>query len=126
MEQQQLAFGAPEPMRQPNHRAAGRALAELGAERAADRADRELGDWSEQAWAFFEAFARRRQGRSFMAEDVRAAAQGVVPVPPDGRAWGAILLRASKRKLIRRTGFAPMKAANCHANPKSVWVWVGE
>lgn len=120
-------FDAPAPATQPDGRKIGRALAELGAERAADRADREIGDWSERAWAFFTEYARSmaRSGKTFMAEDVRAAASGTVPEPPDGRAWGVVILKASKRRLIRRTGFAPMKSANCHANPKSVWEWVG-
>ena len=38
------------------------------------------------------------------------ALQRAVPEPPDGRAWGAIVQRASKARLIRRIGFAPMKA----------------
>ena len=116
-----------DPPRKPVfNRPLGKTLAALGAERAADKADRENdGCWQDQAWEFFVDFAIARRGKPFMTEDVRASAAGIVPAPPDGRAWGAIVLRAVKGKLIRRIGFAPMKSANCHANPKSVWVWVG-
>lgn len=107
--------------------ASGQQLAIFGAAMAADKADRVHGSWSDLAWDYFVRFARSRNGQPFMAEDVRAqaAADGAVPRPPDGRAWGAILMRASKAALIRRIGYAPMKDPRCHANPKAVWVWVG-
>lgn len=112
---------------QPNHTPQlGRQLGLLGAERAASRADRDSdGQWSAQAWDFMVAWARQRQGQPFQGEDVRHAAAGVVPAPPEPRAWGSILVRAAKARLIARVGYAPAKDPKSHGNPKSVWVWVG-
>lgn len=104
-----------------------RKLAEQGAEAAAGRADRATaGVWSSCAWDYFVDYARR-SGGTFMAEDVRMASEKSqkVPTPPDGRAWGAIFLRAAKAHLIQRVGYAPNKDRTCHGSPKAVWRWVG-
>lgn len=104
----------------------GQQLAIFGAQAAADHADRvTAGDWSGQAWDFFVRWATSRKGASFQGEDVRIAAKGVVPEPPEPRAWGAILVKAAKARLISRVGYAPVKDPKSHGNPKSVWVWVG-
>lgn len=105
----------------------GQQLAIFGAEAAAAKADRVHGSWSDKAWEFFVKFAQERKGQSFMTEDVRAHAElrKAVPLPPDGRAWGSITMRASKARLIRRVDYAPNKSPSCHCSPKSVWVWVG-
>lgn len=65
----------------------------------------------------------RAAAEVFMAEDVREFARGVdgFEDPPDGRAWGSVVMRAAKAGIIKRIGYAPMKSPNCHANPKSVW-----
>ena len=89
---------------------AGQQLAIFGADRAAAHADRVHGSWSDIAWQFLVQFGQSRKA---------------VPLPPDGRAWGSIFMRASKAALIRRIGYAPMKDPKCHANPKAVWIWVG-
>lgn len=106
----------------------GQQLAIFGATMAADKADRvHGGTWSDKAWDFLVDFGKARKGQPFMAEDVRAHAElrKAVPLPPDGRAWGSIFMRASRAALIRRIGYAPMKDPKCHSNPKAVWVWVG-
>lgn len=106
----------------------GKQLAMFGADLAAGKADRLTGgEWSAKAWAFFLDFAKRQGDRPFMTEDVRMAAAktGAVPPPPDGRAWGAITLRAVKGRLISCVNYAPNKDPSCHGSPKSVWVWVG-
>lgn len=107
---------------------AGQQLAIFGADLAASHADRVTGGaWSAKAWDFLVQFGRSQRGKPFMTEDVRAFAEirQAVPTPPDNRAWGSIVMRASKAHLVRRVGFAPNKSPSCHASPKSVWVWVG-
>lgn len=111
-----------------NPRTAGRKLAEAGAEVAALNADRVSGgEWTTRAWDFFVSFGQNTRGNQFMAEDVRHEAERSkkVPSPPDRRAWGAIILRAAKARLIVRTGYASNKDPSCHGSPKAVWVWVG-
>jgi hypothetical protein len=105
----------------------GQQLAIFGAEAAAAHADRVHGTWSDAAWDFLVRFGQAQKGRPFMAEDVRAHAElrKAVPLPPDNRAWGSIVMRAAKARLIRRVDYAPNKSPSCHGSPKSVWVWVG-
>jgi len=101
----------------------GHQLGLLAAQTAADHADRQSGgEWTTQAWDFFVRWAKARQGNSFQGEDVRLAAKGIVPEPPEPRAWGAILVKAAKARMISRVGYAPVKDPKSHGNPKSVWV----
>lgn len=100
----------------------GQDLASRGAQVAADHADRTTaGQWTAMAMDFFNAWAQARQGRPFQGEDVRLAAVGVVPAPPDARAWGLVLRRAARAGLIHRVGFAPVKDRRSHCGPKAVW-----
>lgn len=106
----------------------GHQLAEQGAERAMAHADRVASTpplaWRDEAYGILVSFIsfKRLVGSDFMAEDVREYAErGGLSAPPDGRAWGGIVQRALRAKLIERVGYAPMKSRNCHANPKTVW-----
>jgi hypothetical protein len=75
--------------------------------------------WSELASNFLESYILSHD--EFMAEDVRNASVGMVPEPPDQRAWGGIIQKYSKAGIIYRIGYRPMKSPNCHMNPKAVW-----
>ncbi len=101
-------------------------LAEAGAQQAADHADRvSRGEWTAKAYDYLVAFGRSKLGAAFMAEDVRAAAEASgFPSPPDGRAWGSIILRAKREGHLIHRGYAPNKSDTCHGSPKSVWSWV--
>lgn len=110
--------------RHPAH--IGQQLGLLAAQSAAEAADRKSqGQWTTQAWEFFVRWAKARQGQPFLGEDVRHAAKGIVPEPPEPRAWGAIIVKASRSRLISRVGYAPVKDPMSHGCPKTVWVWVG-
>jgi hypothetical protein len=101
----------------------GKDLVTMGATAAAANA----GDyWFDCAYELFVAFAKQRN--EFLTEDVRIFAHEEMglPLPPDGRAWGAIVLRACRAKLIKRVRYAPQKSANCHAGLVSVWQYQGE
>lgn len=100
----------------------GQRLADEGMTRAIEHADRVCNGWSSKAWNLFVRYITEVK-REFMTEDVREWAHNMgLPLPPDSRAWGAIIRRASRKGIIRSIGFAPMKSSNCHANPKHVWV----
>lgn len=107
---------------------AGHQLSLLGSQAAADKADRvHGGSWSLTAWTFLLTYARKRGADAFMAEDVRSEAERThsVPTPPDKRAWGQIIRKAAKARLITQVGYAPNKSTSCHGSPKAVWVWAG-
>jgi hypothetical protein len=102
---------------------AGRSLRDRGIKRAIDHADRIRSAWSVEAWGILKAFLLVRS-HEFMTEDFRAWAyeNTEIELPPDGRAWGGIIVRAVKSGMIKKVGYRPMKSKNCHANPKAVWV----
>ena len=100
---------------------AERAMRDRGMNMAADCAERSLSGWNEAAMAFFIDFVAMNAG-SFMTEEVRKLAEREgLPKPPDSRAWGSVVTRAVKLRLIKRIGYGPQSAAGCHMAPKSIW-----
>lgn len=98
-------------------------LARAGANLAADHADRmtphhEL-PWSGQAYAFLLYYMTEHE--RFQGEDVRMAAEGKVPDPPDKRAWGAVILTALRNGLIVRDGYELTSSLKSHATPRAIW-----
>jgi hypothetical protein len=94
-----------------------------GIQRAVDHAEAEEPGWCDLAFGFLQAFAQEA-AEPFLAEAVVEAAYGIVPPPPDGRAWGGIFQKASRRQVIRRVGYAPARTSNASAKP--LWVGVRE
>lgn len=94
-----------------------------GATLAASHADAVTAGWSDRAMEYLKMYSRAQGSEPFMAEDVRLSAEkgAFVPSPPDGRAWGAVILRAKRLGLIKHAGYAPNKDPGCHGSPKSVW-----
>jgi hypothetical protein len=86
---------------------------------SSDRADRELGDWSDKALNLFLEFANSTSD-PFLVEQARAYAEdnGLTP-PPDARAWGHIVRSARRSEKIVSCGFALAKSSN--HSPKVLW-----
>jgi hypothetical protein len=85
---------------------------DLGATRAEEHADRVVEEWSDRAYAALVDFATKA-GVPFLIETARAAAElAGVPKPPDGRAWGAVVLKASRAGVIRVVGLARASSSN--------------
>lgn len=104
----------------------GRDLAEVGAQRALDHADRNEIDWSGRAWGLLLDYVRRLRIRDadkrFMAEEVREWAQGQgLPKPPDPRAWGALFSRARRAGWITSAGYTESKNKQAHCRPTQLW-----
>jgi hypothetical protein len=91
---------------------------DVGIQRAADHAEREAPGWGGEAMEFLTAYAAAADA-PFLAEDVVAAATGIVPAPADGRAWGAVFKRAAGRGVVVRIGYAPARSS--HLAPKCLW-----
>lgn len=98
----------------------GREEAEIGMRRAIDHANRVEPTWSDQAYSILrEVVAIRDQ---FITEDVRRYAdERGLARPPDSRAWGAVMIRASKAGLVKKIGWATATDPKVHANPTSLW-----
>lgn len=92
--------------------------AQLGMQRAVDRADKESAGWSERAFNALLAYIANNE--SFTAEEARAAIHNSgLALPPDGRAWGAVFKKAASLGWIERDGFAPRRCGNM--TPTIVW-----
>lgn len=111
-----------EPPKQPT----GWELAEAGAAQAGAHADAKCDGWQDRAYSLLSLYAKT-VAPEFLTEDVRhfAHKQHGLPMPPDGRAWGAVVLRALKAGLLQKIGYQPMKSRNCHSDPKPLWRWMG-
>ena len=85
------------------------------AEVAADHAGEE---WKEMA---FEAFKRHAMLHStFTTEQVRRWNPDI-PVPPDGRAWGQIALRAKKEKVVSADSWVRADNRSVHGMAVTLW-----
>ena len=91
---------------------------DLGMTRAVERADRVEPDWSARAYEALVAYAL--QCHEFTAEEARVSIHNFgLPLPPDGRAWGAVFKRAAAESLIIKIGYAPRHCGNM--TPTIVW-----
>lgn len=90
-----------------------------GIQKALDSAERLNDGWANQAFIFLRNYIKAHN--TFMTEDVRKAAEGIVPSPPSERAWGGIIVRAKKERLIRRIGFQSVTNPKAHCTPAAVW-----
>lgn len=97
---------------------------DAGIARAAAHADRVCPNWTDTAFDMLATYCRiYGPGHEFHCESLRERAEGhgVVPEPPDGRAWGNVFRRAAREGLIRKTGrYVLAKSSNL--SPKPVWI----
>lgn len=94
-------------------------LRDAGMQQAVDHAEQVHEGWSDVALNFLKNFAAKAE--RFMTEDVRKAAEGIVPEPPTARAWGAVVVKAKKAGFIKHVGFNQVKNKKAHCTPASVW-----
>ena len=97
----------------------GSQLRDKGIKKALDNADNTHDKWSEKAYKFLIKYIKSQY--DFMTEDVRIASEKEIPLPPSNRAWGGIILRASRAGLITRVGFSSVKNVKAHRTPATVW-----
>lgn len=98
----------------------GAALRDAGIARALEHADDVEPLWSEQAYLFLLEWIRDRR-EPFQSSEVRQAAAGIVPEPPNARAWGGVISRARRRGLIIHAGMRPHLDPSSHCTPANVW-----
>lgn len=97
-----------------------RQMALDGMARAAEHADAVDEGWSDRAYSALREYALKND--EFMTEDVRVwAHRNGLPTPPDGRAWGAVTLRAVKANLVVCDRYRKTRIPPAHATPRPVW-----
>ena len=107
----------------------GTQLRDKGIKQALDSANDAHEKWSEKAYKFLVNYIKSNKRKSvkqpsfkrFMTEDVRLASEKEIPIPPSNRAWGGIVVKASKAGLISRVGFSNVKNVKAHKTPATVW-----
>lgn len=97
----------------------GAELRDKGIKQAIDHADAVHDQWSERAYRFLKQFIETHD--QFTSEDVRLGSAGVVPDPPDDRAWGGVIGRGKRSGLIKKNGFGYAKDPKAHCRPAQIW-----
>lgn len=90
-----------------------------GMKQSIDHANEKHENWSDEAYGFLLAFIKTTP--RFMTEQVREASVDVIPQPPSNRAWGPIIMKASKQGIIYRSGYSQVKNPKAHKANASVW-----
>lgn len=100
----------------------GEDLKNEGIERSKNNADASHnGNWSQVAYKFLVEYIRNPKVKTFMTEDIRMASGDKVPEPPSLRAWGSIIVRASKEGLIQAVGYNTVSNPRAHKAFARVW-----
>lgn len=99
-------------------------LRDDGINRAVDHADAVHEQWSDKALAMLIEYIDLigGVGVEFTSEMVRfyAEEQGLSK-PPDGRAWGAVMLKAMRSGKCKKIGWTTATDPKVHCNPVSLW-----
>ena len=87
-----------------------------------DHANEVEENWASKAYSLLVKFLYEIK-TDFTSEDFRAYCTDKLPPPPDQRAFGGIMMKASKQGLIKPTGqYREGINKQCHMNPKKVWI----
>lgn len=93
-----------------------------GIEQAICHADAVCDNWSERAYAILKEFLQINSN-GFLVEDVRLYAERKgLPEPPSKRAWGGVILRASREGLVKKNGYGITRNVRAHGTPASIWI----
>ena len=91
---------------------------DIGMAQAEDHANYVHEDWSVNAFNFL---LRNLPEDPFMGEEIIKAARGIIPEPPDPRAWGPIIRKAALSGFIKRVGYGKARKPSGHAHPVAIW-----
>jgi hypothetical protein len=92
-----------------------------GIETSRAHADDQIPEWGSLALAELRRWILAVNVDTFLLEDFRLAAERNIPIPPDKRAWGHVVLRAYKAGWIRKAGLRVKKSANQHCCYGTAW-----
>lgn len=100
----------------------GRQNRDAGIAKAVGHAEKNNPGWSNKAYALLKKFLNSHVG-SFQAEELRSyAAVEDFELPPSARAWGGIIQKAARERLIKKIDIKPV--SNPKANCANAGVWV--
>jgi len=100
----------------------GKKLRDAGIKQAIDHAESYSEGWTKLAYEKLLEFLAIHEG-SFLAEEFRHFAENNgLESPPNARAYGAIITRASREEKIRKAGHGQVSNPRAHACFASVWI----
>lgn len=102
--------------------ATGPELRDKGIRKAESTAERNVPGWSEMALDALKSFISIYPSREFQTEDVRQWAHAHGLPDANGRAWGAVVLKAKREGLIRSIGIGPVSNKTAHCAFAARWV----
>jgi len=100
----------------------GQVLRNKGMEQAIEHAEQETPKWSDLALDKLKTFTGLYPNLEFMTEQFRewAITHGL-PKPPHGRAFGGVMSRAARIKMIEKAGMSQVKNPKAHCANANVW-----
>ena len=105
---------------QPQIDFTGADLRDAGIKTAVDHADAVSEKWSENAYQLLIKFLQ--SNKRFMCEDFRSyAAELDFDLPPSGRAFGGVIMRAAREFIIIKIGIQSVKNKKAHLANAGVW-----
>lgn len=100
----------------------GNELKNQGMQLALFNADKKTSGWSQMALDALIEYIKKYPHTSFQAEDIRTwAKHNGLPDPPSKRAWGAVIVMAKNKELIRFDGYRRVTNPKAHRTPAAVW-----
>lgn len=99
----------------------GHELMKKGMGAALENANRQIENWGDIAYDFLVQYFKEHPNEKIQVEKIRQASVGVVPPPPNNKAWGGIVTRAKSKGIVIKTGVAPVTEASAHRGYASVW-----
>lgn len=122
LERERRAAARMEAENRKRERAEGQRRAQEGMDRAEAKADRVAPGWGGRAFDMVGRFIDAHPNAEFTGEAVKrwAYAHGL-DRPENESAWGPVMVKAKRQKLIAFVGFAPPTAASRHGSPNRRW-----
>ena len=101
----------------------GKELKQAGIQVAADHADQVHLGWQDEAFEALKQFLFWNNS-PFMCETFRAFAEEEchLPPPPHARAYGAVMQRAKRERLIEHAGISQVKNPKAHCANAGLWI----
>lgn len=99
----------------------GEELKEKGIKMAVDHADKVVDSWSDKAYSLLKIYLITKL-TAFQCEDFREWCKNRIETPPSKRAFGGVIVRAKKDKLIKHVGYGCVENPKAHRTPASIWL----
>jgi hypothetical protein len=104
----------------------GELLKQSGMKASEDNANKHNSRWSDDAFDYLIVYILEHDD-SFMAEDIREfARKNGLPDPPSKRAWGSVISRAKKTKIIKFHSYDQVSNPRAHRANAVRWVVFGD